>query len=197
MGVGQSTQGHDSSLGRDGPLRRGWVQVSRLGLPLVNEAVVGIQDKDKYNRTTPATDLTNIGAYILNPIIVRDAAVVGILTQAQADEASGKDGNTDIIDLINLKNIPQAGAHNIQTVGDVLRVDMGTTSVFPNGRFLPEVPGKNQETDVTDVMLSSSLLKQTSGVSDGVSKNDKDYLGEFPYLALPWQGATQGHGIIQ
>jgi hypothetical protein len=175
-----------------------WVQVSRLGLPLINEAVVGIQDKDKYNRTTPATDLTNIGAYILNPILPRDAAVVGILTPAQADAASGKDGpRTDIVDLINLKNIPQPGAHDIQTVGDVIRVDMGTTSVFPNGRFLPEVPGKNQETDVTDVMLSLLLLKQTSGVSDGVSKNDKNYLGEFPYLALPWQGATQGHGIIQ
>ena len=158
----------------------------------------GFKTKTSTTARPPRLISTNIGAYILNPIIVRDAAVVGILTQAQADEASGKDGpRTDIIDLINLKNIPQAGAHNIQTVGDVLRVDMGTTSVFPNGRFLPEVPGKNQETDVTDVMLSLLLLKQTSGVSDGVSKNDKDYLGEFPYLALPWQGATQGHGIIQ
>jgi hypothetical protein len=54
------------------------VQVSRLGLPLVNEAVIGLQDKDKYNRTTPATDVANFAAYFLNPIIVRDAEAVGI-----------------------------------------------------------------------------------------------------------------------
>ena len=51
-----------------------WVQVSRLGLPLINEAVIGLQDKDKYNRTTPASDVANFAGYFLNPVIVRDAA---------------------------------------------------------------------------------------------------------------------------
>jgi hypothetical protein len=175
-----------------------WIQVSRLGLPLINEAVVGIQDKDKYNRTRPVSDLANIGPYILNPIIARDAFVVGALDQTQANAAGGKDGpRTDIVDIINLKNIPTAGAHDIKTVGDVLRVDLGTNSGFPNGRPLPMVPGQNQETDVTDVLLSVLLLKTTSGISDGVSKNDKNYPGTFPYLALPWEGATQGHGAVQ
>src|SRR6185295_14073496 len=47
-----------------------FVQVSRQGLPLINEAVIGLQDKDNYNRTTPMTDLANFGAYFLNPIVV-------------------------------------------------------------------------------------------------------------------------------
>src|SRR5262249_10323519 len=55
-----------------------WVQVSRLGLPLVNEALIGLQDKDKYNRTRPAKDVPNFGAYFLNPVVVRDAEAVGI-----------------------------------------------------------------------------------------------------------------------
>ena len=59
------------------------------------------------------------------------------------------------------------------------------------------VPGQSQETDVTNVLLSVLLLKTTSGISDGVSKNDKNYPGTFPYLALPWEGATQGHGAAQ
>ena len=33
-----------------------------IGLPLINEAVIGIQDKDKYNATRPATDVPNFAA---------------------------------------------------------------------------------------------------------------------------------------
>ena len=54
-----------------------WIQVSRLGLPLINEVVIGLQDKDKYNRTHPRDDVTHFGAYFLNPILVRDAEAVG------------------------------------------------------------------------------------------------------------------------
>jgi hypothetical protein len=39
-----------------------WVQVSRLGMPLTNEVVIPIGDKDAWNRTTPAGD----GAYVPN-----------------------------------------------------------------------------------------------------------------------------------
>ncbi len=60
-----------------------WVQVSRLGLPLINEAVIGLQDKDKYNRTKPGKDVANFGAYFLNPVVVRDAEAVGHLQGAR------------------------------------------------------------------------------------------------------------------
>jgi len=41
-------------LGRDGERHTGpWVQVSRLGMPLTNEAVIPIGDKDKWNRISP------------------------------------------------------------------------------------------------------------------------------------------------
>jgi Domain of unknown function (DUF4331) len=163
-----------------------WTQVSRLGLPLINEAVIGIQDKDHYNASQPWNDLTNFGAYFLNPIIARDYEVVSGTTLP----SSLLYNRTDIVDLINLK----ASGHNIQTVGDVLRVDLGLDPGFPNGRPLPEVTGVNQETDVTDILLSYLITEKTSGVSDGVSYNDKNYLGSLPWLALPWQGYAQGHG---
>ncbi|RTL59387.1 MAG: DUF4331 domain-containing protein [Sphingobacteriales bacterium] len=47
-----------------------WVQVSRLGMPLTNEAVIPIGRKDYWNRLTPYQDLTNIGIfgnYFYNP----------------------------------------------------------------------------------------------------------------------------------
>jgi hypothetical protein len=137
---------NDGTEDNDGP----WVQVSRLGFPLINEAVVGIQDKDKYNRTTPSTDLTNIGAYILNPVVAIDALTVGAINQATADVSDGKNApRNDIIDILNIKNVPSAGAHNITSVGDVLRVDMGADPGFPNGRPLPA--SGNVDTPVTDI----------------------------------------------
>ena len=173
-----------------------WVQVSRLGLPLINEAVIGIQDKDKFNRTTPATDAANFAAYFLNPIIVRDAAVVGIYgAGAPAPDQFAKN-RTDIIDLINLTDIPAKSAHAIATIGDVLRVDLGIDSQFPNGRVVGGGASANQDqVNVTHVLLSYLLLKKTSGVSDGVDSNDKPYLAAFPYLPLPWRGWDEGHGL--
>jgi hypothetical protein len=172
-----------------------WVQVSRLGLPLINEAVVGLQDKDKYNRTQPSKDVANFGAYFLNPVLVRDAEFAGFYapTGPLASVTPPKGNRTDILDAISLTNIPSAGAHSISAIGDVLRVDLATDSSFPNGR--PLVGGTNHEqADVTDVLLSLILTKQLSGVSDGVDYNDANYLTESPWLALPWSGSDQGHG---
>jgi len=47
-----------------------WVQVSRLGMPLTNEVVIPIGDKDLWNALTPYEDLANIkkfGNYFYNP----------------------------------------------------------------------------------------------------------------------------------
>jgi hypothetical protein len=173
-----------------------WVQVSRLGLPLVNEALIGLQDKDKYNHTTPANDVPNFGAYFLNPVVVRDAEAVGIYKALGVDPTPFKSNRLDIIDAINLTNIPSAGAHSIplSATGDVLRVDMAIDSGFPNGRPIPGPAPNKEQADVTDVLLSLILAKGMVAISDGVDYNDKNYLTTIPYLALPWQGYDQGHG---
>ena len=44
-----------------------WVQVSRLGNPLINEVIIPIGLKDKFNRTSPADDAANFGAGALAP----------------------------------------------------------------------------------------------------------------------------------
>jgi hypothetical protein len=179
-----------------------WVQVSRLGLPLINEAVIGLQDKDKWNRLTPKDDLKIFGAYFLNPVIVRDAEFAGFykaggpLAPCAPDAAaltSLKGGRADIISTINL------GRDTIKTVGDVLRVDLGIPSGFPNGRAIN--PGKNTEqADVVNVELDLLLCK--GGVAkvnpdfpwDGASANDAVFRYDFPFLAAPWEGFSQGHG---
>lgn len=180
-----------------------WVQVSRLGLPLINEAVIGLQDKDKWNRSYPSDDLANFAPYFLHPVIVRNAEAVGIYKELGVDgdvveflkHGKGGAGRTDIIDAINLTNYPREGAHSIESIGDVLRVDLGIDSGFPNGRPLVGAEHPDQEqADVTDVLLTLLLSAGTIPVSDHVDHNDKDFLSEMPFLPLPHQGFDEGHG---
>ena len=43
-----------------------WVQVSRLGMPLVNEVVIGLPDKDRFNSSRPKDD-GQFADYVTNP----------------------------------------------------------------------------------------------------------------------------------
>jgi hypothetical protein len=181
-----------------------WVQVSRLGLPLVNEALIGLQDKDRWNRSTPSDDLEYFAPYFLFPTIVKNAATVGIYKELGVGDDTvealkhGPDGQgrLDIIDAINLKNFPQADAHAITSIGDVLRVDIGIDSGFPNGRPLVGGAQPNQEqADVTDVLLTLLLSGGAIPVTDNVNHNDRDFLTQMPFLPLPHQGFDEGHGV--
>lgn len=164
-----------------------WRQVSRLGLPLINEAVIGLQDKDKWNRMTPKDDLATFGAYFLNPIIVRDAEFADFYATggplAGCVGAGGltelKTNRTDIVDVINLKNIPSTNAHSITSIGDVLRVDLGIPSGFPNGRLLGD--------DVVDVELGLLLCKLAQTIPDGVAAAEAPNKTTFPFLPTPWE----------
>ncbi len=45
-----------------------WTQVSRLGMPLVNEVVIGLQDKDRFNGSKPKDD-GQFADYVTNPTL--------------------------------------------------------------------------------------------------------------------------------
>ncbi|HEX7441049.1 MAG TPA: DUF4331 domain-containing protein, partial [Caldimonas sp.] len=45
-----------------------WTQVSRLGMPLVNEVVIGLPDKDKFNASKPKDD-GQFATYVTNPTL--------------------------------------------------------------------------------------------------------------------------------
>jgi hypothetical protein len=55
-----------STTGGATTFNNNWIQVSRLGMPLTNEAVIAIGSKDKWNATTPANDL-QFAPYFKNP----------------------------------------------------------------------------------------------------------------------------------
>jgi hypothetical protein len=188
----QYNNGKDEAFG---PYR----QVSRLGLPLINEAVIGLQDKDKWNSRRPKDDLGMFAGYFLNPVIVRDAEAIGFYAAAGplagCVPAGGLDqlkfNRADIIDVINIKDFPTLNAHGgaqkINTIGDVLRVDLGVNnSDFPNGRRLNE--NAATEPDVVDIELGLLLCKLAALVPDGVTSAETNNKATFPYQATPWEG---------
>lgn len=154
----------DGSKDATGPYR----QVSRIGLPLINEAVIGLQDKDRWNRRTPADDVGMFGAYFLNPVIVRDAQGVGLYSAGGTLNAIGcgtgatgaidgvdnatlgitipdlRTNRTDILTTINLGyNIP------LTATGDVLRVDLSNPNdLLGNANFsIPTSIAPNRVTE--------------------------------------------------
>ena len=170
-------------------------------MPLINAGMIGVQDQSKYLRTTPLSDVQNFATYFLNPILVRDAEALGIYNALGAPQSfvdSLKSNRTDILKTINLDNIPTPGAHHVAIepgkTGDVLRLDIATDSRFPNGRMIPGGMPNSEQVDVSDALITLIVTGGALPVGDGVNHNDKNYLTQFPWLALPWQGLNEGHG---
>jgi Domain of unknown function (DUF4331) len=175
-----------------------WVQVGRNALPLFNAGLVGTQRQTLYLHTTPMNDVTNFGADVLYPVLVRDAEALGIyaaLGVPPATVTTLKGPRLDIISAINLgRPIPVADGFT----GDVITLDVATDSMFPNGRRMGggTAPNRNQ-VNVNSVLISLIVAgNPAAGLAKGVEVNDKDYLDRFPFLAPAHQGLLQGHGGI-
>jgi hypothetical protein len=176
--------GDDNGNGSD------WVQVSRLGNPLVNEAVIPIGKKDFFNSTSPADDAKNFGQYVVNPELAR-------LMNALFNLGVKETGRTDIVQAL-LQGIPGLNQQSGKPV-DTLKLNLGVdpasspkrlgvlagdTAGFPNGRRLTD--------DVTDIELrvvAGALINPNAPpLGDGVDQNDKQFSDQFPYLAAPNSG---------
>jgi hypothetical protein len=195
IGVVQTTQrqamrtqsAEDGSITGEGD----FVQVSRLGMPLVNEVVVPIGTKDAFNASRPVDDAQFLPAVeepevpmlleqlydIPAPEVPRDDLVSVFLTGVE-----DLNQPPDVVPSEQLRlNMSIPPTENPERLG-VLAED---TQGFPNGRRLAD--------DVVDVTLQAAAgaLRgvDTSELSDGVLGNDKEFGDTFPYLALPHSGS--------
>lgn len=185
-----------------------WVQVSRLGLPLINEVVVPLEFKDQYNRTHPSQDLTNIAGYVVDPELSRLlnalyeipvpppprndlVAVISFLPGLLTDR-------DDLMpaDILRLNvAIPNGSLGDAAEGGNALGVIGGDTGGFPNGRR----PG-DDVVDILERVVGGGILAgppYDAGINtelrDGVYVNDVRYMGGFPFLGLPHQGFEHSH----
>jgi hypothetical protein len=190
-----------------------WSQVSRLGMPLVNELVIGLPDKDRWNTTTPVQD-AEFADYVTNPSLP-------VLVQALFGSAGVLAPNvyprTDLeaVFLTGIAGVNQPA--KVQAPAEELRLNTGTPVTpyatqkdlgvlagdlagFPNGRRPID--------DVVDITLRVAmgvLLKPYDGSSadpdpasdasrqlgytDGVQANPANFLTAFPYLNTPIAGS--------
>ena len=175
-----------------------FVQVGRNALPLFNAGLVGTQRQTLYLRSSPLHDVTNFGADILYPVLVRDAEALGIyraLGVPARTVTTLKGPRLDIINAINLgRPIPIADG----STGDVITLDAAIDSMFPNGRRLGGGTAPNRhQVNVNTVLISLIVAgNPAAGLAKGTEVNDKDFLPRFPFLAPAHQGLLQGHGGV-
>jgi hypothetical protein len=198
VGVWSSTERRRFQVTNDvsGKGSRGkWVQVSRLGNPLVNEVVIPLGKKDQFNRTQPQNDAKNYGAFVVKPEL---AHLMNVLFNLGVKET----GRTDIVTAL-LTGIP--GVTQISSkpaAADTLKINLGVppsatpnrfgvlagdNAGFPNGRRLGD--------DVVDIELrvvGGFLIGHQLPLGDGVDQNDKPFLTTFPYVAAPTSGYDSG-----
>nr|WP_240636143.1 DUF4331 domain-containing protein [Caldimonas tepidiphila] len=196
-----------------------WTQVSRLGMPLVNEVVIGLKDKDRFNASRPAKD-GQFADYVTNPTL---PALLEIAL-ASPNIAPTNFPRTDLVTtfLTGIKGVnqPRSG----KALSEMLRLNTATPPVafaqqkrlgvlegdlagYPNGR--------RPKDDVVDISLVAVMgglcmangtddklgfgracnpqavpLKENSlTLHDAVDQAVVPLLDRFPYLNTPLPGA--------
>ncbi len=192
-----------------------FVQVSRLGNPLINEVVIPLGQKDRWNMSDPTDDARFLGRYTAPEVTRLENALYPALDDAP------EMGRNDLVAVL-LTGIPglnftggrKADLLRLNTgippsapvgSGDRLGALAGDFAGFPNGRRL--------EDDVADIDLRAfacgygpvvgPLVASFCGgngnrtpnnlLGDGVDQNDRPFTANFPYLATPHQGYEHGH----
>jgi hypothetical protein len=169
-----------------------FVQVSRLGMPLVNEVVIPIAQKDKWNGSTPADDaqflqyvttpevptLLNLLYGVPVPATPRNDLVQVFLTGVPGlNQPSGVKPSEML--RLNTDILPTASPNRMGVLA-------GDIAGFPNGRRLTD--------DVLDITVQAAAGILTgarvSTLGDGVDRNDVPFRSTFPYLALPHSGGN-------
>ncbi|MEJ7894263.1 MAG: DUF4331 domain-containing protein [Solirubrobacteraceae bacterium] len=173
-------------------VKRRFQQVSRLGNPLINELVVPLKFKDKFNRTQPSGDLKNFGKFVLAPF-------PAFALNALFDLGIKETGRTDVVQAL-LTGVPDLNQiSDNPAAADTLKINLGVPPTapaeenrfgviggdvagFPNGRRLAD--------DVVDIelrVIGGFLLPEDQGgkklgLGDGVDANDQPFSTEFPYV---------------
>lgn len=193
-----------------------WTQVSRLGMPLVNEVVIGMDDKNRFNASKPSGD-TQFIDYVTNPSL--PALIQTLFPSAPAPtnfprtdlvtvflkgiEGLNQPRNVVPSEMLRLNTSIAPAAREAQ---NPLGVAAGDNAGFPNGRRPAD--------DVVDLSLrvamgalcvltgANDTLKVGckpsdapaggAALTDGVRRTAADYRAAFPYFNTPVPGNAAG-----
>ena len=169
-----------------------WTQVSRLGQPLVNELVIGLKDKDKFNASKPGSD-TQFLDYVTNPtlpallglVLAGNTAALAPTNLPRTDLATvfltgitgvNKPATVTPSEMLRLNTaiapVPFAEQNRLGVAGEILRV--GGTANLALARDLAGFPnGRRPKDDVVDIALVAMLggLCVINGDNDSLRLN--------------------------
>ena len=200
--------------------RQDFVQVGRQGNPLFCEALVAIEDKDLYNRSSPTQDAQLFAKYASTPEL-------GALINALVFQGGGNFPTIDRSDLVGIfipdlikvdlstaaARLAGGGAAHATTPDDsgfsrlgIFGGDVLTSQIQPgfgNGTLPGGWPnGRRFGDDVIDIAVTAlvndlrpatfSLTFVADGI-DSVSQNDAVYSKVFPYAGTPFNGRNHRH----
>jgi hypothetical protein len=187
------------------------VQVSRLGMPLVNELVIGITDKDRFNSSIPRND-TQFLQYVTNPSV--PALIQALFPSVTAPTLFPR---KDLVAtfLTGIKGLNQPP---YVVPAEMLRLNT-STPVTPfgsqsrlgalGGDFAGYPNGRRPGDDVVDITLQVAMgalihagtfgfgvpSQAPSGglpFTDGALVDDTFFNTTFPYLKTPLPGSPNG-----
>jgi Domain of unknown function (DUF4331) len=189
-------------------------QVSRLGNPLINEVIIALGDKDRWNHLPPVQD-KQFAHYYAQPGLAAalPALYPGVFPHLAALVASGK-ARADL-EAILLTGIPSGIIPGFQNntgsvLSDMLRLNTaippasspnilgllgGDLAGFPNGRRVFDdivTVELRAVAGLTFALVDPSFTPDSAAgaVTDGLdpSSVSNPYLKTFPYLGVPYSG---------
>jgi hypothetical protein len=168
------------------------IQVQRLANPLINETVIGTEDKDEWNAREPEQESLFLD-YYQNPRLALALQLVFGVPAATA-------GRDDLVDLL-LKYQPTD-----EQLSELLRLDLTVPPTpLPAQRRMtvlatPADPagwpnGRRPKDDVTDIAVRvvGGPNYVAARAADGVNTNEKALPDTFPFLASPHDGRNRIH----
>ena len=193
-----------------------WTQVSRLGMPLVNEVVIGLKDKDKFNASKPEED-AQFADYVTNPSL---PALIQILFPVAPAPTQFPRADLVAAFLTGVQGVNQITS--TPTPSEMLRLNtalpataqaqqnnLGAALCFVNGVLTLTNPGcdpagfpngRRPGDDVVDIELRVAmgyllpLAVAPAGqfpFTDGATVNAAMFNNTFPYLKTPLAGSPQ------
>ena len=179
-----------------------WVQVSRLGHPLINEVVIGLPDKDKFNASKPSGDL-QFATYVTNPslpsllglVLAGDLKALAPTNFPRTDllnvfltgiaGVNKPAGTVTPAEMLRLNTaiapVAYADQNRLGVAGEVLRV--GGAANLAQAKDLAGFPnGRRPKDDVVDIalvaMLGGLCVVNSNGTIAGITANSNaDVLG--------------------
>jgi len=186
---------------RDGHAAAKWVQVSRLGNPLINELLIPTQLKDKWNASTPDKD-KQFEQYYSSPVLAH------LLNQLYPQFGPFQETNRSDLVSVLLTGLKQPNLNYTgPTEADEIRLSLSIAPTAPVGRGnrlgvlgrdLAGYPnGRRLEDDVIDISeraVGGVLIGHSLPLGDGVDANDVPFSTSFPYEADPFSGYADTKG---